>query len=136
MPIFENADELYACIGGMFEKVKSHPQMKEMWTTLKLAVQFTYTQPEASIMLVSCNGEQSIYYGDCDVKPDIELAMTGDVAHQFWIGEINPMSAIAQRQVVLLGGSLMQIMKLTPMIKLGVQIYPAHYQQFLSEHPS
>ena len=87
-------------------------------------------------MLVSCDGEQSVYFGDCDVKPDIELAMTGDVAHQFWIGEISPMGAIAKRQVVLLGGSLMQIMKLTPMIKLGVQIYPVHYQQFLSEHPS
>ncbi|MCH8295772.1 hypothetical protein IH992_32235 [Candidatus Poribacteria bacterium] len=135
MPIFENADELYVCIGGMFEKVKSHPQIKEMWTTLKLAVKFTYTHPEASIILVSCNGEQSIYYGDCDVKPDIELAMTGDVAHQFWMGEINVMGAIIKRQIVPVG-SLSKILMLKPLIKAVIKIYPAHYQQFLLKHPS
>ena len=126
MPIFETAEELYTCIGGLFERMKSQTQVQEELASLKLTVRFTYTEPEASITLTAHNGEGAIHYGECNEKPDVELAMTGDVAHHFWMGEVNVMGAITKRQIVPTG-SLSKIMALTPLIKAGIKIYPQHY---------
>lgn len=126
MSVFETAEELYACIGGLFERMKSQTQVQEELASLKLTVRFTYTEPEASITLVARNGEGVIHYGECNEKPDVELAMTGDVAHHFWLGEVNVMGAITKRQIVPTG-SLSKIMALTPLIKSGIKIYPQHY---------
>jgi hypothetical protein len=132
MPVFETADELYGCIGGLFERMKSQTQVQQELASLKLTVRFNYTQPEASITLVSHNGEGALHYGECNEKPDVELAMTGDVAHHFWLGEINVMGAIAKRQIVPTG-SLSKIMALVPLIKSGIQVYPQHYQEYLRQ---
>ena len=130
MPIFETAEELYACIGGLFERMKSQVEVQSELASLKLTVRFTYTEPEASITLVAHDGEGAIHYGECNEKPEVELAMTGDIAHYFWMGEINVMGAITKRQIVPTG-SLSKMMALTPLIKAGIQIYPQHYQECL-----
>lgn len=133
MPVFENADQLYACIGGLFEKLKSHPETEATFKTLELTAQFRYTEPDALITLASRNGEPSIHYGACDIKPNVTLAMTGDVAHQFWMGELNPLNAITKRQIVILTGSLMQLMRLTDLTKVGIRNYPEHFKQFRAQ---
>ncbi len=130
MPVFETADALYTCIGGLFEQMKSQAQVQRELASLKLTVRFTYTKPEASITLVAHDGEGAIHYGERNEKPDVELAMTGDIAHHFWLGEINVMGAITKRQIVPIG-SLSKIMALTPLIKAGIKIYPQHYQECL-----
>ena len=132
MPVFETAEELYTCIGGLFERMKSQAQVEQELASLKLTVRFTYTEPEASITLVAHDGEGAIHYGECNEKPDVELAMTGDIAHHFWMGEINVMGAITKRQIVPTG-SLSKIMALTPLIKAGIKIYPQHYQECLGK---
>ena len=130
MPVFETADELYACIGGLFERMKCQVAVHEELASLKLTVRFAYTEPEASITLITHDGEGAIHYGECNEKPDVELAMTGDIAHHFWMGEVNVMGAITKRQIVPTG-SLSKMMALTPLIKAGIQIYPQHYQECL-----
>ena len=130
MPVFETAEDLYTCIGGLFERMKSQVEVQEELASLKLTVRFNYTQPVASITLLAHDGEQAIRYGECNEKPDVELAMTGDIAHHFWLGEINVMGAITKRQIVPTG-SLSKIMALVPLIKAGIQIYPQHYQECL-----
>ena len=132
MPVFETADELYTCIGGLFERLKSQMQVQQAIASLKLTVRFTYTEPEASITLVAHSGEGVIHCGECDEQPDVDLAMTGDIAHHFWLGEINVMGAITKRQIVPTG-SLSKIMALTPLIKAGIQMYPQHYQKCLEK---
>ena len=132
MPVFETAEELYTCIGGLFERMKCQAEVQEELASLKLTVRFTYTEPEASITLVAHDGEGIVHYGECDEKPDVELAMTGDIAHHFWLGEINVMSAITKRQIVPTG-SLSKIMALTPLIKAGIQIYPQHYRECMEK---
>ena len=133
MPVFETAEELYGCIGGLFERLKSQAQVQRELASLKLTVRFAYTKPEASITLVAHDGEGIIHYGECNEKPDVELAMTGDIAHHFWMGEVNVMGAITKRQIVPTG-SLSKIMALTPLIKAGIRIYPQHYQECLDKN--
>ena len=132
MPIFETADELYTCIGGLLERMKSQSETQGLFEALELTLRFSFTDPEATITLMSRDGEQTIAYGECEHDPDVGLAMTGDIAHQFWSGEIKVMGAIAKRRIVPTG-SLSKIMMLTPLLKAAMRLYPEHYEQWLRD---
>lgn len=71
--------------------------------------------------LTAANGEYRIIRGVCDATaPDVELTMTGDVAHRFWTGELNVMGAITTREIGVIG-SLGKVMRLAPLIKTAVR---------------
>ena len=131
MPVFESTENLYRCIGGFFELMSNHPRTQKLLQTTELTVRFVFTDPEASITLVARSGEQSVHCGDCHELPDVQLSMSGDVAHRFWMGEVNVMSAILTRQIVA-EGPLDKIMELKPLIKAAMEIYPRHFEEYES----
>ncbi|MBB15538.1 hypothetical protein CMK22_09710 [Candidatus Poribacteria bacterium] len=131
MPVFEKPEQLYGCIGGLLNKMGADPLVLVELQSLKLKVKFTFHDPESSIFLTVENGTHSIYYGATNQKPDIELAMSGDIAHYFWMGEVNVMQAITKQQIVA-SGSLGKIMKLVPLIKASIKLYPQHYERSIN----
>jgi putative sterol carrier protein len=131
MPVFEKPEQLYGCIGGLLNKMGADPLVLAELQSLKLKVKFTFHDPESSIFLTVENGTHSIYYGATNQKPDIELAMSGDIAHYFWMGEVNVMQAITKQQIIA-SGSLGKIMKLVPLIKASIKLYPQHYEQSIN----
>ena len=131
MPVFEKPDQLYGCIAGLLNKMGADPLVLAELQSLKLKVKFTFHDPESSIFLTVENGAHSIYYGETNQKPDIELAMSGDIAHYFWMGEVNVMQAITKQQIVA-SGSLGKIMKLVPLIKASIKLYPQHYERSIN----
>ena len=132
MPIFETADQLYTCFGGLLERMESQFEIQRGLESVDLTIRFTFTDPAATMSLILNRGDQSIYYGERKEKPDLELAMTGDVAHRFWMGEINVMAAIAKRQIVF-SGSFSKMLNLAPLIKGAIKIYPQHFQDFCAK---
>ncbi len=129
MPVFESAEKLYHCLGGFFELMSNQPQTQGLLQTTELTVTFDFTDPEASITLAARSGEQSVHYGDYGESPDVQLSMSGDMAHRFWMGEVNVMSAILTRQIVA-EGPLDKIMELKPLIKAAMEIYPRHVKEY------
>ena len=129
MPAFESAEKLYHCLGGFFELMRNHSQTQGLLQTTKLTIRFVFTNPEASITLVSGEGIPSVHCGDCGEAPDVQLSMSGDVAHRFWMGEVNVMGAILTRQIVA-DGPLDKIMELKPLIKAAMEIYPRHFEEY------
>ena len=127
MAVFETADQLYACIGGMFMHLREDKQTQQQLRKQKFRVQFTFSAPTATISLATENGEQAVLFDQRIETPDVELIMSGDVAHYFWMGDINVMEAITKRQIVPVG-SLARIMTLVPLIKAAIRFYPEHYQ--------
>jgi hypothetical protein len=132
MAIFETADQLYACIGGLFSRLRQDTEIQEQLGLLQLSVQFTFSVPTATIVLAAKNGKQTVLCHQRIENPDVELIMSGDVAHHFWMGDINVTEAITKRQIVPVG-SLTKIMTLVPLIKSVVHFYPQHYQDYQAE---
>lgn len=121
MAIFETSEQLYRYISKLFEEIATLPEAQEALKTLTLCVRFHYTMPDCVITLNIANGEYTISQDvSTDVTPDVELSMTGDVAHKFWIGELNVMGAITTREIEI-AGSLGKIMRLTPLIKVAIR---------------
>lgn len=121
MAIFETSEQLYSYISELFEEIATLPEVQEALKSLTLCVRFNYTIPDCVMTLTASDGEYSI---SCDADdgtvPDVELTMTGDVAHKFWSGELNVMGAITTREIGI-SGSLGKIMRLTPIIKAAIR---------------
>ena len=121
MPIFETSEQLFTYISELFEEIATLPEAQEALKTLTLCVRFHYTMPDCVITLTAANGEYTISQDvSVDVTPDVELSMTGDIAHKFWTGELNVMGAITTREIGI-AGSLGKIMRLTPLIKVAIR---------------
>ena len=121
MVIFETSEQLYSYISELFAEIATLPEAREALKTLTLSVQFNYTAPDCTMTLTAANGEYHIIPGVCDNDtPDVELTMTGDVAHRFWTGELNVIGAITTREIGVVG-SLGKVMRLAPLIKTAVR---------------
>ena len=121
MATFETSEQLYGYISELFAEIATLPEAREALKTLTLSVQFNYTAPDCTMTLTAENGEYRIIRGTCDnATPDVELTMTGDVAHRFWTGELNVMGAITTREIGVIG-SLGKVMRLAPLIKTAVR---------------
>ncbi len=121
MTKFETSKQLFTYISELFEEIATLPEAQEALTTLTLCVRFHYTMPDCVMTLTAANGEYTISQDvSVDVTPDVELSMTGDVAHKFWTGELNVMGAITTREIGI-AGSLGKIMRLTPLIKVAIR---------------
>ena len=121
MAIFETSEQLYRYMRELFAEIATLPEAQEALQSLTLSVQFNYTLPDCTLTLTAANGEYSITRGQVNTpSPDVELTMTGDVAHKFWTGELNVMGAITTREIGIIG-SLGKVMRLTPLIKTAVR---------------
>src|SRR5690349_1604681 len=88
---FASSDDLYEMLGPLFAR--------ENTTT-----QWLYTGPEATITMRLADGEPArVDFGPSDLVPEVTLAMDADVAHEFWIGDLNVGVALARGQIVATG---------------------------------
>lgn len=117
---FETPHQLYTEIGGLLERIATEPAVQETLKSLRLCVRFHYTEPAATMTLTAADGEYAIICGPSDALPDVELTMTGNVAHRFWLGELNVMEAITKRDIGV-NGSLGKMMRLAPLIKMAIR---------------
>jgi putative sterol carrier protein len=69
------------------------------------------------------NAYVDVIQGDCDLNADVSMSMKADVAHQFWLGKINLVSALAKGEIKATG-PIPKILKLLPAIKPLYDEYP------------
>lgn len=126
MAIFETSEQLYSYMSELFEELAALPEAQEALESLTLSVRFNYTMPDCVMTLTILDGEYTISRDAGDnTAPDVELTMTGDVAHRFWTGELNIMGSITTREIGIVG-SLGKIMRLSPLIKAAIRHNKKH----------
>jgi len=128
MSVFKDENEVYTYIGKVFEMAVTDPVFVEATKDSGLVVKLTQTDPAATILidfpaqLVSCG--EAAQSGDSTV----DLRMTSDDSHKFWLGKLNFTLAMAQRKVKM-EGSRTKALKLLPLTK---PLF-AKYEQLLRE---
>jgi len=129
MPIFRDSDQFYACVGALMERAKVDPDVGKKIAKSKIVLQFRYTEPTA-MTTVNAKTEPSqegayvdVIQGECDLKPDVTMSMKADVAHKFWLGKVNLVSALAKGDIET-KGPIPKILKLLPAIKPLYSEYP------------
>jgi putative sterol carrier protein len=116
MSTFKSADEVYDYIGKMFEAAVTDPTFIEATKDSELVIRLTQTDP-AAVILIDFPG-QKVTCGDAALgaPATVDLRMSSDDSHKFWLGKLNFTLALAQRKVKM-EGSRTKALKLLPLTK-------------------
>ncbi|RJQ09837.1 MAG: hypothetical protein C4551_03255 [Bacillota bacterium] len=133
MAWFKDAAELYQCIGGFFKAAARESGMAPKVAEAKLVITFVYTNPDATITVdAKSPPPEGAYFtiieGPSDLKPDVKMTMTADIAHKFWHGKVNLVQALAKGEMKA-QGPIPSILKLLPAIKPAYTLYPEYLRQ-------
>jgi putative sterol carrier protein len=113
---FKDADEVYEYMGRMFEIAVKDPRFVEATEGGDLVVRLNYSNPNSTI-LIDFPGQAVAFGADAaSAKPIVELSMSTDDGHKFWLGKLNFTLAMAQRKVKM-EGSAAKALKLLPLTK-------------------
>ncbi len=128
MPAYVSTEQLHKVMTALWQRIKADQGMSDALLKAKMAVRFHYREPLGTITIDTADGKQiNIYAGQCDLKPLVEMFMTADVAHEFWLGKVSvPMAILTGRMVAK--GPVDKALALLPTIKPAFKIYPEIYQ--------
>ena len=130
MTVFKDYNELYQYFGKLYDEAKKDGRIAPKIKDSNLVIQFRYDDPKAVVTINAASPptQDGSYFDvlwgdDTGLKPDIEMSMKADVAHQFWHGKVNLMAALARRQIVA-KGPIPKILKLLPAVEPMYEMYP------------
>jgi hypothetical protein len=109
--------------------VKCDPQIAPRIREGRIVIQFRYEEPHGIATIDAAHPPTQpgaycdVFWGEVDLKPDVEMSMKADIAHQFWHGKINLMTALARRQIIA-KGPIPKILKLLPAVEPMYTLYP------------
>lgn len=122
MPCFKDADELYEYIGGIFEEAVSDPDLGSRFAASGVILKLNCTEPTATLVVDMPSAKVLRGEEGEGLKPTIQLSMKGDVAHRFWLGEVNISRALARGEMRA-KGPVPKILKLVPLAK---EVFPRY----------
>jgi hypothetical protein len=121
MPYYDNAEEIYKYLGGVFlaaNDTEVGPKLKGA----DIDLQVYYTDPEASMTVRLREPSIEVTDGGDNPDADVKLYMTADIGDKFWRGEYNLGVGLAKGQVKA-KGPVNKILKLVPLTKPLFPIY-------------
>jgi hypothetical protein len=127
MPYFKDEAEVYRYIGGIFTEVLGDPELGAEFKATEVIMGLQFTGPTSKLIIDAVEGK--VYTGaECDSgpTPNIEMFMTADVSHQFWLGNVNVSQALAKGQMRA-KGPVPTILKLVP---IASKVFP-RYQKMI-----
>ena len=127
MGAYKSAEDLYKYMGQIFALAFETPGLKEKLNATGVTLKLNLTDPDSTIAVDFGNGV--VQYGsDITMDVAVNLEMTADNAHKFWLGKLNVPLAIAKRDIKV-HCSVQKVLKLAPLMQ------PLHekYQQILKD---
>lgn len=125
MPHFTDEQELYEIIGGLFREVGEDSELGPKFRRANTIVQYQYRNPDAQITVRMREDEPPVVdCGPTALDPEVVMSMDADIAHRFWLGEVNVTVALARGQIRA-RGPVAKILKLLPLTKPIFPLYRA-----------
>ena len=130
VPLFQDADEVYAHIGRLLQGLVEDPDTARALARADTVVQFRLRQPDAQLTLRTLHGEEAgqVDLGDSQLRAEVVLQMDADVAHRMWLGELNLAVALANGDVRARGPNA-KILAVVPLVKPAQPRYRAQLEE-------
>ncbi|MBI4675572.1 MAG: hypothetical protein HY741_28340 [Chloroflexi bacterium] len=129
MGVFKDSKQFYDTVGELMVRAKTDPVIGPKIAKSGVIIQFKYTDPDA-MTTINAKGKPAepgtfveVINGPTNLKPDIEMTMAADVAHQFWQGKVNLVEALARKKIILKGNQL-KVLGLLPAVEPLYKRYP------------
>ena len=119
MPVFESTEKMYDVLGSLFRLLMEHPEVGPKYIESNIIIKFEISDPEGYIWLTP----DGVTLGPSDLKPTIEMKLSGDTCHDFWLKNISMPVALA-KGLIKAKGPMPKVLKLLPLLKPAYENYP------------
>lgn len=85
MTVFNDTQHMYQVLGKLFQTLMADPKMGEKFRQSVIVIKFNISEPTGQIWL---NSDGTVICGNADLTPTIEMTLSGDSCHQFWLKEL------------------------------------------------
>ena len=124
MPVFTNTEKMQEVLGGLFEKLLNDPDFGPKFTKADIIIKFNISEPNAELWVTPAEGSNGkVLWGKQDIKPTVEMTLSGDTCHQFWLQQISMPIALA-KGLIKAKGPMPKVLKLLPLLKPAYAAYP------------
>jgi hypothetical protein len=130
MSVYTDSQQFYDTVGELLQRAARDPGIGPKVARADTVIQLRYTDPAAQITInardvpTQFGAYVDVFFGLCDLQPEVVMSMTGDLAHEFWSGRVNLASALARRQIQAVG-PVIKVLRLVPAVEPLYQQYPA-----------
>lgn len=130
MAVFSSPQEAESVFGAFMEHVTSDPELRPKFVAAATSFRANYTDPDCTISLVTTVDPPVVRRGASAKAEQVEvdMFMSSDDGHRFWLGELNIPMALARRKVRV-DGQIGKLLKLLPALQPAF----AMYRTFLKE---
>jgi len=130
MIVYKDQQEFESILSGLWEKILDTPEIVDSVSGVKLIARFRYTD-FPSALYIDLSGDTPAYYFNPEkkVQPDVDMILSSETSHKFWMEELNVPMAIATRKIIP-KGSVQKALKLIPALKPAFAMYPVILKEF------
>lgn len=122
MPTFTSADAVHDAIGGVFTEALAAEDVGDELAGSGVVLQLRLTGPDAVVTVDMPN--RAVYRDESGPTPTMVLRTTADVAHEYWLGNVNVGVAVA-RGTIRVKGSVPTLVRLAGVVKPLFPLYRA-----------
>jgi hypothetical protein len=123
MATFSIPEEVYDTIGAFLTSLCTDPELGPKFAAANTSFHAIYSDP-ASEMVMDCTTDPPTLKCGGSGPAEIELSMSADDGHLFWLGKLNMTIALAKGKVKV-KGPVSKLMKLLPAIRPAFPKYKA-----------
>ena len=121
MAVFKSAEKMYEILGGLFEDALNDPVSGPKFKDSGVIIKFNITDPDGTLWVDAAN--MKVFGGPSDLKPKVEMTLSGDSCHDFWLKKLTLPVALAKGKIKA-KGAMPTILKLLPLLKPVHAAYP------------
>ncbi len=152
MPVFKDTNHMYDVLGALWKILFNEEENEKFVSFLTAAglgpedvkkfqdvrstaakkfydsgitIKFTLSEPEGTIWVIHGNENPRAVLGNYDGKPDVEMILSSDNAHKFWLKQLSIPVALATRKIRT-KGSVTKVLGLIPLVNPIFELYPKY----------
>lgn len=124
MAVFESKQKMQTVLGGLFENLLADPEFAPKFVKSDITIKFNISDPNAELWVTPGDGTTGeVLWGNNDHKATVEMTLSGDTCHKFWLKQIAMPIALA-KGLIKAKGPMPKILKLLPLLKPAYAAYP------------
>lgn len=130
MAVFSSTEEAEKVFGEFFEQIVVDPDLRPKFVAANTSFRANYTDPDSTLSLDATQDPPVVKTG-ADAKADsveVEMNMSADNGHRFWLGDLNIPMALARGKVKV-HGPVGKLLKLLPAMQPAFAMYKAFLQE-------
>ncbi len=118
MAVFANTEKMYEVLGTLFNTLMNHLLSDRNSSSPTSPSNL----PSTIRRIIWLTPEKGVICGDADLKPTIDMTLSGDTCHQFWLQEVSMPIALA-KGLIKAKGPLPKF-EAASTFETGLQAYP------------